>query len=222
MKKKKPINWTKLILELIVVFLGVTAGFVLQNLKESSAQKAQEVKYIEGFQADLTDNIESIDRLLKKDDEWLNSTTWTVQFMETDTFTADSANALLSKMVAFENFTSQKSTYSNITNSGNLNIISDFDVRQAIIKYHQELEDFDYLDKFFQNHIQNQHMPFIRNHYDVFSQSVEPEGFYKTLEFRNTFRIFYSLKQQRWQQLDSLKVQSLEYQTLLKDYKASF
>jgi len=57
----KKIKWTKLAIELIVVFLGVSAGFLLQNRKEASANKEQEQKYLQGFLADVNVNINELE-----------------------------------------------------------------------------------------------------------------------------------------------------------------
>ena len=60
-KKKKAtgIKWLKLLLELLVVFAGVTAGFLLNNLREESVNREFEQIYLENLLINLSaDSIE--------------------------------------------------------------------------------------------------------------------------------------------------------------------
>ncbi|MBN2362656.1 hypothetical protein JXL83_00830 [candidate division WOR-3 bacterium] len=61
----------KLTLELLVVFLGVTAGFVLNNWRSDFQERQLEKKYIAGFLQDIQFNIEELETQIEKDSTWL-------------------------------------------------------------------------------------------------------------------------------------------------------
>ena len=50
-------DWKKLFFELIVVFLGVTAGFLLNNWRIQKDAQSTEEKYLSGFHQDVVMNI---------------------------------------------------------------------------------------------------------------------------------------------------------------------
>lgn len=62
-KKSKKYNWQRLILELLVVFLGVTAGFLLNNWRMKAQKYQLEKTYITGFLRDVNDNIVRLEEL---------------------------------------------------------------------------------------------------------------------------------------------------------------
>ena len=50
-------NWGRLGLELIVVFLGVSSGFLLNNWRMEKQETQLKHKYISGFLQDVNNNI---------------------------------------------------------------------------------------------------------------------------------------------------------------------
>lgn len=54
-----------------MVFLGVTAGFVLQNTKELKQNRGLELKYMEGFKDDVVQNMGSLTEMVENDSAWI-------------------------------------------------------------------------------------------------------------------------------------------------------
>lgn len=55
------VNWTALLLEMVVVFLGVTAGFLLNSWQSERADRELEQKYIADFIDDVNGNIDDLE-----------------------------------------------------------------------------------------------------------------------------------------------------------------
>ena len=63
MSKNRTNKW-HYTLELLVVFIGVTAGFILNNWRENAAEKKLEYKYLNSFYRDVQNNENEIDSLI--------------------------------------------------------------------------------------------------------------------------------------------------------------
>ena len=61
-KKQSPFAWLRLSLELIVVFVGISAGFFVNNYQENKRDSKQEHKYLESFHKNLV--VDSINNAL--------------------------------------------------------------------------------------------------------------------------------------------------------------
>ena len=216
-KQSNSINWTKLLLELMVVFLGVSAGFLLQNRKEDSGNRELEQKYIQGFVSDVNLNIEDLREAIEEDSLLLEDTKYAIPLIINDSLSLDSANSLIGRVAKFSEFTAHVITYENITNSGSLNLISKYEMRHQIVEYHKSFEDFKLLELYFRNHISNDFMPFLINRYDIFNQELEDYATVKTLRFHNIFAIHFSLTQQRLEGYKRLLKESEEIKKILED-----
>ncbi len=71
-QKIRDYDWKKLFLELIVVFLVVTAGFLLNNWQLEKQDELLEKKYMSGFLQDVNTNITELKTAIESDSLWLN------------------------------------------------------------------------------------------------------------------------------------------------------
>lgn len=211
----KKINWANHIIELLVVFLGITAGFVLQNDKEQSQNKEFEQKYIVGFRDNVAENIESLQEGIQHDSLWLAESTYALKLIATDSLRLDSANSLIKSMIYYSELSEQTTTYENILNSGNLNLIEDYDLKQKIVEYHKGLEDFHLLEAYFHDYFSETLMPFLMINYDLFSQKLTVSNAHKSILFKNIFGTHFSLTQQRHEGYKRLLDESIKMEKLL-------
>ena len=211
----KKINWTNHIIELLVVFLGITAGFVLQNDKEQNQNKEFEQKYIVGFRDNVAENIESLQEGIQRDSLWLAESTYALKLIATASLKLDSANSLIKSMIYYSEFSEQTTTYENILNSGNLNLIEDYDLKQKIVEYHKGLEDFQLLETYFHDYFSETLMPFLMINYDLFNQKLTISNTHKSILFKNIFGTHFSLTQQRFEGYKRLLDESMKMEKLL-------
>jgi len=211
----KKINWTNHIIELLVVFLGITAGFILQNDKEQNENKEFEQKYIVGFRDNVAENIESLQEGIKLDSLWLAKNKYALKLIATDSLRLDSANSLIKSMIYYSEFSEQTTTYENILNSGNFNLIEDYDLKQKIVEYHKGLEDFQVLETYFHDYFSETLMPFLMINYDLFSQKLTVANTHKSILFKNIFGTHFSLTQQRYEGYKRLLDESMKMEKLL-------
>jgi len=208
------INFTKLFLELLVVFLGVTAGFLLQNYKEIRADRDLENKYLEGIHTDTRENINELKESIAADSLWLEQNNFAIPLILKDSLSYDSAKTLLLHMAFFSEFNAQTNTYTNIANSGNLNIIEDFELRQRIVDCFNNFENFKILELYFQQHNENNFIPYLVSNFNMFTKELISKESHQQNEFINIFAIHYSLTQQR---LDAYRILLEENEELEKE-----
>jgi len=203
----KGYNRSKLLLELIVVFLGVSSGFILNNWRTQQRDKELEVKYIAGFIQDMNDNIPEVESILESDSIWLERATPMLLAIRNKSLQKDSAEAAIAMIIGVQKLNLNTGTYRDITNSGNLNLIRDFVLKRQIIDYHLALEGATFLDNYFYTYFSDLVMPFIFSEYSVLTQEFKDLEIIRTIEFSNVFAGYFSLVQQR----------VAEYKTLLEE-----
>lgn len=213
----KKINWQTHIIELLVVFLGITAGFVLQNNKEENADKELEQKYVVGIHADVLENIENLQEGIKSDSLWLAKNRYAVKLIAFDSLSLDSATSLIKTMISYSEFSEQTTTYENLLNSGNLNLIEDYDLKQKIVEYHKEFENFQLLETYFHDYYSETLTPFLMTYFDLFSQKLTATNTHKSILFQNIFASHFSLTQQRCEGYKGLLNDSKKMEKLLNN-----
>jgi Family of unknown function (DUF6090) len=131
------INWKNYFIELIVVFIGITAAFLLNNWREDYQSNELESKYINSIKNDIIQDSMSVNEILKLNEEkevkfkkYIASTIKGISSI-------DSAIILFQDILTIPKFYSQSNTYESIKYSGNLNLISDYNLREGITNYYE-------------------------------------------------------------------------------------
>jgi hypothetical protein len=215
----KKYNWGKLGLELLVVFLGVTSGFLLNNWREQQKEDQLEQKYISGFLSDVNENIEQLEELNGLDSLWLIQARENVLAIQNNTLNRDSAEAMMKKIVVINKMEPHEVTYEDIKNSGNLNLIQNFKLKSKIVDYQITLKGVRFLDYYFYEYFNDFVMPFVFSEFNVLTGHFKNDDSFKTIQFSNVFVGYYSMVQQRNFVYKDLLSESKEFKTILLDSK---
>lgn len=215
----KKYNWGKLGLELLVVFLGVTSGFLLNNWREQQKEDQLEQKYISGFLSDVNENIEQLEELNALDSLWLIQARENVLAIQNNTLNRDSAEAMMKKIVVINKMEPHEVTYEDIKNSGNLNLIQNFKLKSKIVDYQITLKGVRFLDDYFYEYFNDFVMPFVFSEFNVLTGHFKNDDSFKTIQFSNVFVGYYSMVQQRNFVYKDLLSESKEFKTILLDSK---
>ena len=113
-------------------------------------------------------------------------------------------------MIFYSEFSEQITTYENILNSGNLNLIKDYDLKQKIVEYHRDIENFQLLETYFHDYFSETFMPFLMINYDLFSQKLTISNTHNSILFKNIFGTHFSLTQQRHEGYKGLLDESMK------------
>ncbi|MFC2133114.1 hypothetical protein ACFLTH_00735 [Bacteroidota bacterium] len=190
-------NWKKLFFELIVVFLGVSSGFFLNNWRMEEQEKQVEDKYLAAFLNDVNENIPELKNIIESDSIWLTRVTPKLELIQNETLSLDSALILTSLIASISRLDVHNGTYEDITNSGNLNLISDFKLKSLIVDYNIVINGVGFIDDYFYKYFNDFVMPFIFKEFSVLKGEFNNPTVIKSVRFANVVAGYYSMVQQR-------------------------
>jgi len=208
------IPWKKLFFELIVVFLGVTAGFLLNDWQLQSKDSLLEQKYKSDFLKEVNTNITILNSAIESDSLWLNDAEPKLLEIEKGTISIDSANSIIKQIIQISRVTLHTSTYENITNSGNFNLLEDYNLRKQIVDYHIAISGVGFIDDYFYQYFNNFVMPFVFKKFRVLKSELDNPTTIKTNQFENVITGYYSIVQQRKIAYEDLLQKSNELQDM--------
>lgn len=91
----------------------------------------------------------------------------------------------------------QTGTYEDITNSGNVNILNDYDLKKQIVDYHVAILGVEFLDDYFYQYFGDFVMPFVFSTFSVLNGKLIDPQVIKTTQFENIIAGYYSIVTQR-------------------------
>ncbi len=209
-------SWKKLFFELIVVFLGVMAAFLLNNWQIERQEDELEQKYLLDFSQDLNDNITMLKEAIKADSSWIARIQPKLILIREGTISVDSANALTKQIVFFSRIDFKTGTYKNITNSGKLNIIRNFILRKEIVDYHISVSETEFIDDYFYKYFNDFVMPFIFSNFSILKGKMNNPEIRKTNYFANIMAGYFSMIQQRKTAYEDLLAKSYKLRDKLQ------
>lgn len=183
----KKINWFDHLANLLVVILGISIAFYLENYKESSNNRKQAKKYVASLLKDVEADIEVLDTLLAVNDNIVESLI--VLSNATVGGSYGSNTDLKNHVFATQYnpaFHPQRTIYESLKTSGKIDLIGDFDLRNQIIELYEQyyLRAHEY-DVAINDHVRDFVRPFfIANMKFNGRESIGPE-FLNKQNFRN-------------------------------------
>ncbi|CAN5447788.1 hypothetical protein BH09BAC3_BH09BAC3_32520 [soil metagenome] len=139
-KGPRPFNWRNLFInkffDLLMVIIGVSAAFQLENLREQADHKSTEIFYLESMLGDLRKDREKMMynlQSLKEDQGLLENF---LAKMNDQTYAADSLGPVLVKIMNLETMRFNQNTYEMLESSGGLTEFSDRGIRTQTTDYY--------------------------------------------------------------------------------------
>lgn len=190
-------HWLKLSLELIAVFVGISAGFFVNNYQQKKSDQKLELKYLESFHKNLlVDSIE-IKTHIEEDQNNLDISRRAVITMVGGKLEEDSALALMSVIATFNNLNMQNATYESIVNSGHLGLIRDYELQEKLVNYYRYQESIRDVEQVYNDYVSDYVMPFFFESLDILGSSFV-EGFQTDgREFKNLTAGYYIIAEQK-------------------------
>ena len=211
---RSPESHRKWIMELLVVFLGVTAGFLLNNWREQQQEKKLEKKYLIRFLEDINSNIADLEKSIASDSLWLSQAKPILLSMKDHTL-PDSTKKPVRMIQRVSRLDLQTSTYEDITNSGNLNLIRDFELKRKLTQYQAAIEGTRFVEESFYSYFSSFVMPFLMKNYDFLGDRFTEKKSITSPQFSNIFTGYYSLVVQRRETYRELLKKSTDLRTFL-------
>ena len=159
MKYKISINWRYAIGETIIVIIGVSVAFALNNWAENRKDKRIERLYLSNLKSDLQKDLEMLEHNASRLEKKLETTRQVLPLLGQSTERKDSVSLKFFSLSDPVNFYAKDATYRTLVNSGDLKVIADFEIKSSIEEFYgnyntllKDYERFDYFSKEFIAH----------------------------------------------------------------------
>lgn len=182
------------LVELLVVFAGLFLAFTLDRAWDSYKTSKAEENYLNGFYQDIkvdlldleSTSIEIVDR--KANLKAILDTFTKVEMPK------DSVVSAMKLMLHQSLFIPQKITYESLTNSGSLNIISNFELRQSIINLYMKYGGLSFTENVFNKYSEETVFPYCQKNYDFYSDRSVNNNIHKDVFSKYDSLLFFIYK----------------------------
>lgn len=126
------IDWKNHIVEVIVVFLGVTLAFLLDNYREQVRTAELEQRYLTALHKDISADIQQLQDLIEYTRTNLSQVVKLDRMLQRENVNMDSLDLYTASMASLDRFTPQQITYQSLTASGDWAVLSSFELKQQL------------------------------------------------------------------------------------------
>ncbi|MFZ0452106.1 MAG: DUF6090 family protein [Ignavibacteriaceae bacterium] len=190
------INWKNYFIELIVVFIGITAAFLLNNWREDYESDELESKYINSIKNDVIQDSISVHEILKFNEEKEVKFKKYIESTIKGISSIDSAVILFQDILTIPKFYSQSNTYESIKYSGNLNIISDYNLREETTNYYESFTTIQSQQEMTVEFINDYATKFVFNNINILNWQIINKKNIDFTEVNNIIVGYYALLEQ--------------------------
>jgi len=166
------IEWKNHIIELIVVFIGITLAFTLNSWREDTKDNKLEDQYLRSFHEEVVYSSTKLDTIIKTNKKILKYLSTTIELLKTNEFSPDSTLGVISQMAQINLFIPKTNTYDSIKNSGNFNIIDNYKIRSKIIEYYESFEGKKLVEEYYKMYINNYIVPYLFENVDILNTKI--------------------------------------------------
>ncbi|NRB46122.1 MAG: hypothetical protein HRU41_00505 [Saprospiraceae bacterium] len=151
------INWRYAIGEVIIVIIGISIAFALNNWAESNQARKVEALYLKNLEKDLSNDLDSLNKNLYLLGQNLEDINQLRPHLGRQIPGRDTVFGKVFRVAETVAFIPEDATYHTLINSGDFKLISDFDLKSAIEKHYREYlhmqRAYDRRDNFSKNYM---------------------------------------------------------------------
>jgi len=219
---EQKISWKLHLVELVVVIIGISIAFTLEGWSEAKKRNELEQDYLSSIQVDI---LKDIDDLKKVND----STRQIIKYIgEVFQFTFQKVplesykrHHVTSSYLATY-FYPQNGTYLSLMNSGDINVIKDFDLKAALSDlYNVKYKELERMDQVLKNLADNRIQPYmidnVRFSYD--RDGIEDATPLTSNKAFNLLGSFFNLLNNRQQEYQSMITRCQELKVMIDNLK---
>ena len=204
-----------ILFEVMVVFIGVSAAFFLNNWRNDKNTEAKEINYTERLIKDMSYNIEDLKERIDMDTNHINRSKVLLKGLYLKDLPEDSITSILELIVTFGTINLKYTTYEEILNNGEFNVLSNDSIRSLIIETKNLYENIGVREKFYTDFYHNLMFPYIVDNFDLMHSKAINKYLSTDVQFVNLFAANTGLKSQTVVDYEKLYILSTELHQLL-------
>jgi len=132
----KKINWKYALGEIIIVIIGITIAFSLNNWKEESKNRRLKKQYLESLQIDIEKEIEQLKRNDSSIVQRIDKIGKILNFVNKKEGEASQTVGHVFEVANVVSFNPENSTYQTMINSGDMKLLNNFQLRRKIEEHY--------------------------------------------------------------------------------------
>ncbi len=199
--------------EFLVVFIGIMMAFGLNSWWLGVKGGNLEKKYLIGLKSDTDKNITALTGLIEIAEDNYNAIQKIVGMISKNDYKVDTIIHYSVRMVYLFEFKQNSITFETLKALGNLQIISDYDLRNKIVEVYNHYSRIEKFDEMYRKYIDDYVIPFMWKNIDMITGKPVNTNFVKQVEFKNVLTGYLLMLTQ---QLDGYK-KGLEKSKELKE-----
>lgn len=149
--KSFKLNWKYTLGEIFIVIIGITIAFSLNSWNENRKNNQKKQKYLESLKSDIENEKTQLEQNIVSFKEYIAIAENLIPYLGKQREIPDSIPKMVFKLANPVNFIPQKVTYNTMINSGDFNLIQNFELKTTIQKHFSDqdliLYDYDRLIK---------------------------------------------------------------------------
>lgn len=196
---KQKIDWKNHFVGLLVVVIGITIAFMLENWRQERAASKLEQKYLVSFKNDLIADSQNLDSTIAAVQNKIYLLRSVLSEMRAGNVKQVRAEEVITDMLRNHSFYPKMATYESVKNSGGMNIISNFEIKEAIVSYYSLNEELRLKEQVFFDYLQNFILPFVYKNVEFLSGRIVNKSAINSFEFNNIVAGYYGLTEQNFQ-----------------------
>jgi hypothetical protein len=135
-------RWPEYVLEIVVIVFSISLSFAFDAWRESRHQHELEQLYLHTLSDNLKSDAHTLDDIIADTKTVLASTGQLMAFsQEPSTAVPAPFRTAVGSMVQRPSFVAHDAAFTNLRSSGNLQVIRDFGLKNALFDYYQDLEN---------------------------------------------------------------------------------
>ncbi|MDZ7625887.1 MAG: DUF6090 family protein [Ignavibacteriaceae bacterium] len=193
---KQKIQWKNHFIELLVVVIGITIAFMLENWRQENANKELEQKYLSSLKSDLTSDKKLLGSTISSVEKQSSILGEFVAEIGIGNVSKQKAEEMIPQVLISHGFAPKQATYQSITNSGNLNIINDYKLIESLASYYNSYDELSIKEKVLYDYQLKFVLPFVYENVDFLSGEIVNKSAINGFEFKNIVTGYYTLLRQ--------------------------
>ncbi len=214
----KKINWTGYIVELVVVFIGITGAFLLNNWRENVKDIQLEMKYLHTLSGEVNRDSANLEAGIEDKESKLDKIRNYIMHIKSGSATIDSAAVLVSDILSISAYSIISSTYESMKYNGTLNLIRNFELRQKIVNYYESFEGYAEQRQISIDFIYDYVAKFAIDNMDFTKNNTIENPDVKLYYLNNIILSYYSLLSSNLQSQQSIYELNIELKAMLEEY----
>ncbi len=130
------LKWKYALGEILIVIIGISIAFALNNWKESSSNKQQKKQYLENLGLDINEEINQLEKNQKSIQDKLQRIKIVKPFLGIKQGNRDSIVRHIFSLAMPVNFHPESTTYKTLVNSGDMKLIDNFQLRRSLEEHY--------------------------------------------------------------------------------------